>query len=174
VLAGLAVLIVAGAIAFALFRPDTLFTDRVANEQLAPEVEAAIEGPAPPTTATMPTTAPPGAPTATVVATGMWQSLRHDTRGDVAIVDVDGDRTLVFRDLDSDNGPDLYVYLSPAEPSDDADFLAGATKVGGLKGNIGTQVYELPPDLDLSAYRSVVIWCDRFSVPFGAAALQSV
>jgi hypothetical protein len=32
-------------------------------------------------------------------------------------------------------------------------------------------VYEIPHDADLAALRSVTIWCRRFSVSFGAAAL---
>ena len=45
--------------------------------------------------------------------------------------------------------------------------------LGGLKGNIGDQNYEIPADVDLSQYQSVVIWCDRFNVAFGAADLLS-
>ncbi|MDH5238798.1 MAG: DM13 domain-containing protein, partial [Acidimicrobiia bacterium] len=33
------------------------------------------------------------------------------------------------------------------------------------------QNYELDPDLDLERYDTVVIWCVRFSVSFGQAAL---
>jgi Electron transfer DM13 len=31
----------------------------------------------------------------------------------------------------------------------------------------------LPSDLDLTKYRAVSIWCKRFSVNFGAAALKA-
>jgi hypothetical protein len=41
-----------------------------------------------------------------------------------------------------------------------------------LKGNTGDQNYELPADLDLSTYRVVSIWCNRFSVNFAAAPLK--
>ena len=44
-------------------------------------------------------------------------------------------------------------------------------KLGALKGNIGDQNYEIPGDADLSAMKSVVIWCDRFNVAFGTAAI---
>ncbi|MCI0860900.1 MAG: DM13 domain-containing protein, partial [Chloroflexi bacterium] len=39
--------------------------------------------------------------------------------------------------------------------------------------NIGDQNYELPVDLDLSNYGSVVIWCVPFRVPFNAAPLSA-
>jgi hypothetical protein len=43
--------------------------------------------------------------------------------------------------------------------------------LGTLKGNLGNQVYNIPPEADLSALTSVSIWCDRFNVSFGAAQL---
>lgn len=50
---------------------------------------------------------------------------------------------------------------------DDGDYV----RLGELKGNQGSQSYEIPASADLSAMRSVVIWCDRFNVAFGTAAL---
>jgi hypothetical protein len=41
-----------------------------------------------------------------------------------------------------------------------------------MKGHIGDQNYDLGRDLDLAKYRAVSIWCKRFSVNFGAAALR--
>jgi Electron transfer DM13 len=49
---------------------------------------------------------------------------------------------------------------------------AGFVDLGVIKGNIGDQNYMLPNDLDLAKYRAVSIWCKRFSVNFGAAALR--
>jgi hypothetical protein len=43
--------------------------------------------------------------------------------------------------------------------------------LGRLKGNRGDQNYALPEDIDLDRFTSVSIWCDRFNVSFGAAAL---
>jgi len=37
---------------------------------------------------------------------------------------------------------------------------------------VGDQNYEVPEDVDLSRYRTVVLWCVRFGVPFGAAPLD--
>jgi hypothetical protein len=50
---------------------------------------------------------------------------------------------------------------------------AGFIDLGTIKGNIGDQNYALGTDLDLSKYRTVSIWCKRFSVNFGAAPLKS-
>jgi hypothetical protein len=38
---------------------------------------------------------------------------------------------------------------------------------------MGDQNYTLGPDVDLSKYRAVSVWCKRFSVNFGAARLMS-
>ena len=43
--------------------------------------------------------------------------------------------------------------------------------LGRLKGNIGAQNYAIPASVDLGAYRSVVVWCKRFGVPFAAAGV---
>ena len=82
-------------------------------------------------------------------------------------------RFLRFEDFATDNGPDLNVYLSTAPPDAPAgDFDDDFVDLGDLKGNIGSQNYEIPADVDLDRYRSVVIWCVRFGVAFGAAELS--
>jgi Electron transfer DM13 len=87
----------------------------------------------------------------------------------------DGARVLRFEDFGVTNGPDLYVYLSghPA-PRDSGQLHEGAAfEVARLKGNVGNQNYELPADLDLSGFSSVVIYCKAFSTVFSTAALAS-
>ena len=71
------------------------------------------------------------------------------------------------------NGPDLYVYLSgAAAPRTSAELhAAGAFEIAPLKGNVGGQNYELPADLDLARFRSVVIYCRRFTTVFSTAEL---
>lgn len=75
-------------------------------------------------------------------------------------------------------GPDLYVVLtSVADVS--LNFRAFSREalqgprleVGKLKAFTGGQAYQLPAGVDLSPYRSVVIWCQAFSVSFLAAPL---
>ncbi|MDP2651294.1 MAG: DM13 domain-containing protein, partial [bacterium] len=43
--------------------------------------------------------------------------------------------------------------------------------VAKLKGNIGSQNYELPPEINLEDYNEVWIWCRAFSVGFAKAVL---
>jgi hypothetical protein len=50
---------------------------------------------------------------------------------------------------------------------------AGFVALGPIKGNKGDQNYEIPPDVDLDRYKTVTVWCKRFSVNFGSAPLMS-
>ncbi len=89
----------------------------------------------------------------------------------------DGRHQLVLRDLSTSDGPDLRVWLTdqPVREGnagwrvfDDGRYV----ELGRLKGTHGTQVYDLPAEVDVAHYRSVSIWCVRFSVSFGAAELS--
>jgi hypothetical protein len=44
--------------------------------------------------------------------------------------------------------------------------------LGPLKGNRGNQTYELPAAFNPDKYRSISIWCKRFSVNFATAPLR--
>ena len=85
----------------------------------------------------------------------------------------DGTRVLRFEEFMVTNGPDLFVYLSGSTaPRTSAELHAGAAlEVAALKGNVGDQNYVLPADFDLQDFKSVVIYCRRFSVVFSSAAL---
>ena len=82
----------------------------------------------------------------------------------------DGSRLLRFQDFRSKNGPDLHVFLSMEAPTSTFGGLGeNAVDLGELKGNVGNQNYEIPADVDLSQYRSVVIYCVPFHVVFSTA-----
>ena len=85
----------------------------------------------------------------------------------------DGSRVLRLEDFEVTNGPDLHVLLVPnADPTTSAE-VEGYVDLGSLKGNIGDQNYEIPADLDLSQFGSVVIYCKPFHVLFSVAGLES-
>ncbi|MBB5122990.1 electron transporter [Streptomyces eurocidicus] len=111
------------------------------------------------------------------LAMGDLISHEHKTSGKVRVLELpDGSRTLRLEGLDTSAGPDVKVLLSDAPVKEGKAgwhvFDDGAHRsLGSLKGNKGDQNYALPADLDLGRYRSVSIWCDRFDVSFGAAAL---
>ncbi len=138
-------------------------------------------------TATMSATLPP-APTATAPPpTAMPAGPVVLGSGEFTVVDTihkgvgtatiyllaDGQRILRLEGFSVTNGPDLFVYLSGhPEPRsagqlhETADF-----ELARLKGNVGDQNYVLPPDLDLEPFRSIVIYCKRFTTVFSTATL---
>ncbi len=121
----------------------------------------------------------PGAasePGVRTVAEGAFRSLEHETTGTAKILQAqDGTRILRFEDLSTSNGPQLVVMLS-ATPATESSWTAyddGAHVIlEPLRGNRGSQNYDIPEDVDLSRYKSAVVWCKRFSVGFGAAPLD--
>jgi hypothetical protein len=85
----------------------------------------------------------------------------------------DGRHILRFEGFTVTNGPDLFVYLSGhAAPRSSGELHAIADfEVARLKGNVGDQNYELPAELDLAQFQSVVIYCKRFTTVFSTATL---
>jgi hypothetical protein len=73
-------------------------------------------------------------------------------------------------DFATDNGPDLNVYLVNSSADGVTDFV----DLGDLTGNVGSQNYEIPADVDLDVYDRVYVWCVRFGVGFGSADLMAV
>jgi hypothetical protein len=180
-------------LAFLAFRPDKLFIDDAVDESLAdafttttaqgttPEPPASSTTgsdttQAPQVTATS-TTVPSPTTTTTVpaapvrVTTGGFYGIDHSADGTAAVYEQDGTFVLRFEDdTDIQNGPDLYVWMLPADDYDGGappDFL----DLGKIKGNVGGQNYALPATFDPDVHRFVLIWCERFSVPFAAAPL---
>ena len=94
----------------------------------------------------------------------------HRGSGTATIYELeDGSRVLRFEGFEVTNGPDLHVYLVPAENAGDEVSVDGYVDLGELKGNIGDQNYEIPADVDVSQFQSVVIWCEPFAVVFSVA-----
>lgn len=102
------------------------------------------------------------------LARGTFHGDAHATSGKASVVRLGGEvRVLVLRDLDTSPGPDLRVYLVAGDGSDVADHA----DLGRVKGNKGTQQYEIPDWVDISHRDTVVIWCRAFTVSFGRAKL---
>jgi len=147
------VLIVVGFSAWYAFRPERLFINQTVNEQF-----------------------PTASATHDQIASGQFHSGAHETKGMAAVFQLaDNRKMLRLTNFQTSNGPDVHVYLVAAQDAKDNDTVTKAEVVdlGSLKGNIGDQNYELPANADLAKYRSVTIWCKRFSVNFGTAPLNS-
>jgi hypothetical protein len=105
---------------------------------------------------------------------GQFYSILHPTAGTATIYRMgDGSRVLRFTSFSTSNGPDVHVYMVASDDAKDVATVqqAGFIDLGVIKGNVGDQNYTLGPDVDLSKYRAVSVWCKRFSVNFGAAPL---
>jgi len=97
----------------------------------------------------------------------------HQGSGSATIFQQGDARVLRFEDFTVTNGPDLHVLLSkhPA-PASRAEVGPDYIDLGQLKGNIGNQNYEIPADIDLAEYQSVVIYCLPFHVVFSTATFN--
>ena len=106
-------------------------------------------------------------------SSGSFIGLEHPAVGQAMILSDGQQRFLRFEDFETDNGPDLFVYLvaDAGAEGDRGLFDDDFVNLGPLAGNIGDQNYEVDIDLDLDRYNTVVIWCDRFNAAFGAADL---
>lgn len=99
----------------------------------------------------------------------------HQGSGQATIYKLaDGTHVLRFENFQVINGPDLHVFLSGhPDPTSSSELHAqGELDLGVLKGNIGNQNYEIPADVDVSLFNSVVIYCVPFAVVFSVAALS--
>lgn len=162
------------------FQPQKLFLDQKVNEGLPGAIESpAAAAPSASAASAAPSPAPaqsPNAPKLTVLASGTFRSLEHGTSGKARILRrSDGSLFLRFDDLNTSNGPDLHVYLSQIPAGDDWHAYGERfIDLGKLKGNIGDQNYSLPAGIDLSKFKSAVVWCRRFAVGFGVAGLPQL
>ena len=181
-------------VGFLAFRPDKIFvddavdeslsdafvTDTVATTSIPPATTSPSDTTTPgesstttstsqPPTTTLP---PPSEPSA--IASGDFFGIDHSAEGTATVYEQDGTYVLRFEDdTDIQNGPDLFVWVLES-----ADYEGGTPPeyidLGKIKGNIGGQNYELPPEYDPDLHQFVLIWCLRFATPFAGAPLTSI
>jgi hypothetical protein len=148
-------LVIALFIGWYAFRPERLFVNKYVDEKLP----AANGGLAP-----------------KLLESGTFHSVLHPTQGTATVYRIaDGSRVIRFTNFRTSNGPDVHIYMVAADDATDNASVprAGFIDLGSIKGNVGDQNYTLGPDVDLSKYRTVSVWCKRFSVNFGAAPLTT-
>lgn len=142
---------------------------------------------APPTTAETATTAPTTTAPAEVtpdpqrsgpvpLVTGplMDGDSFHKGSGQVTLYRLgDGSHLVRLEGIEVTNGPDLHVLLTPTHGLAGRNDLqaAGYEDLGMLKGNIGSQNYELPAGYEIPEELTLVIYCVPFRVIFATAEL---
>jgi Electron transfer DM13 len=142
------------------FRPERLFINQKVNESF-PAASAQTAGQL-------------GAPK--LLAMGNFHSVAHKTTGVATIHELpDGKRVLRLTQFETSNGPAVHVYLVAAPDAADSGAVkrSGFIDIAPLKGNVGDQNYDLPAGVDLTKYRAVTIWCQRFGVNFATAPLAA-
>lgn len=91
----------------------------------------------------------------------------HNGSGTATILSIEGKNYVRFEDdFMVNNGPDLYVGMGA-----NGKYIKGS-ELALLKGNVGSQNYEIPETIDLASIDEIWIWCKAFSVPFARAVLQ--
>ncbi|MEM9996716.1 MAG: DM13 domain-containing protein [Bacteroidota bacterium] len=142
--------------------PDAVAPDTAAVDTTAATGE--MEGAMPTEPMAEPTMA-----AAEVIAEGTFSGHRnHDVAGRALLYRLgDGSHAVRLEGLDSDNGPDLRVWLV----TDLNDKTNGPIDLGRLKSTRGDQNYTVPADADVANAAGVSIWCRAFSVEFGTAPL---
>lgn len=136
------------------------------------------------TTTTAQASEEPAAPPATTpeqarpvaLATGslMDADSFHKGSGQVTLYRLeDGSRLIRMEDISVTNGPQLHVLLAPTPRVDSREDLqaAGYIDLGPLKGNKGSQNYEVPADYQIPEEMTLVIYCVPFHVVFATAPL---
>lgn len=158
------------AVVIGVYLGRSVFMDDVVNEQVAAGVPAG-SAPAPAAQGSGQAAAPELQNV--LLRAGRFESVRHSASGKAQAIDLaEGGNVLTLTDFEVDNGPDLRVYLV-AGPATTEGEVEDFVDLGGLKGNVGNQQYDLPRNLDVGRHSTVVIWCRAFSVLFARAPLRA-
>ncbi len=147
---------------------------RMPDRNKAATAYAALLTPAPVPTNQQPPT--PG--NAEVLRTGTFAQLDalHRAEGDVTLFRLAGGNIVLrFENFKGTNAPDLAVYLSVMEaPRTKQDLSAEGPefRVGSLLGNSGNQQFNIPQQLRLDRYRSVVLYSEGLEAVYSTARLR--
>ncbi|MDA8019903.1 MAG: DM13 domain-containing protein [Thermoanaerobaculia bacterium] len=110
-----------------------------------------------------------------VVHQGTWTTKGFDVDGTWKIVR-DGGKTWVVLDeaFSTKSAPDLKIFLSPnaTEGLDNRNATRGSQLVAVLTSHRGAQRYEVPADVELQRFRSIVLHCEKYTKLWAAADLR--
>jgi hypothetical protein len=107
------------------------------------------------------------------VSTGELRGIDHDASGRGSVYRLgDGSFVVALEDIDIEPGPDYQVYIVRG---DDRETPDGGTHLAGLRGNQGTQYYEVPRDAgEVGASWTILVWCRAFGVPVANATQSAI
>lgn len=115
------------------------------------------------------------AQTPQLVAQGSFVKAEAPTTGKAKIVRENGKTYLEIDQAFSttDQAPDLHVLLDPnATPPKTYSNMNSYVNLGKLQKVKGSQRYPVPSAINLSGFKSVVIWCRMANATMGYASLK--
>lgn len=120
---------------------------------------------------------PPGLETAKLLATAQMYDIDRKGEGTAKIYELPGgSRVIRLENFFVTINSDLELRLSDLAQPHSTDEVVAATArivtVAPLKATVGNMNYPLSPDLDLSNYHSIVIWCEITRNAYAAASIQ--
>lgn len=162
---------------------DTTVVETLAVRRGAPATTTAA--PAPVTTTAGPEAGPGAAGPATTVAaapvtttaegpvalrSSALRGIDHRASGTAVLYrQPDGSFVVGLEGIDIQPGPDYDLYLVPGPGQEEP---SGGPSLGDLRGNKGTQFYDVPAGTDVgSGPWTVLVWCETFDVPIANASL---
>ena len=101
-----------------------------------------------------------------VITNSNFIASKHDVKGSVALIEHDSNRILRFENFETVNGPNLHIYLASDQSAE--NFV----DLGPIKATRGNVNYEIPEDVDLEKYNTVLVYCVPFKAVFSFAELQ--
>ncbi len=111
-----------------------------------------------------------------VVAGGSFREIDaiHTATGTATIYQLpDNSRLLRLENFKVTNGPTLHIYMTRnATPVESKDIGTDYIDLGLLQANVGNQNYPVPSEVDLSAYRGLVIYSAPYNVIYSTAELR--
>lgn len=104
--------------------------------------------------------------TARIIAEAPFVRGAHDVQGKALLIEQNGKHILRFENFNTINGPDLYIYLSTGLGLQANSFI----DLGRIKATRGNVNYALDDSVDITKYRTVMVWCKAFGVLFSSAS----
>ncbi len=141
------------------------------DTKVVEEFPAAVAEPSPSTSSVTPDSpdSPTTAPAEPVrIATGTLRGIGHDATGAASVYERgDGTRVVALEGIDIEPGPDYRVIVVRGA---DQESPGDGLELDALRGNQGTQYYEVPSGTDVGDGWTVLIWCRAFGVPVANAS----
>ena len=106
-----------------------------------------------------------------LAASAAFVDAAKSTSGGVQIIEENGQRYLELDNtFATESGPDVFVLLH-REAVPNSYSPEDYVNLGRIQSFEGAQRYVIPAEVDLTDFRSAVIWCEDFNVTFGYAVL---